>query len=544
MKDAISRRNLIKGAAAATAAAGLASVAKADEAPDIEWGLEADIVVLGTGGAGLTTAITAARAGADVLVLEKACEEDQGGNTRVSGNMWCIPTDLEEGLKYYLKASERTSDNEYLTALATAAHTINEDFIGDLEGANIIEFPMFSPEYDSLPGGDAIQSYMMGFGGNKLWICQRETAAQYDNIRFMYETPGIRLITDTKGMILGVVALVDGVETNVKAKKAVVLATGGYEYNPLMVENSYPGWPVYSRGTPYNTGDGIKMAQKVGAQLWHMNASDSGPAAMLCPGIDFGHGAYDSDRVPANFSYTSASARSAGFIYVDKHGKRFMPENRPDHHGYGRREYIFFYDGVKCEWPRLPLWCIFDEQQAQAGPCASAPATEDTTDGFTWFYAHSHYVWSADNSAEVEKGWIVKADTIEELAAKMNEMPDGEGKMDAETLQATIENYNAMCEAGEDTEFGRPADSMRPLVGPFYAVPVYPNQYNTQGGPKRNTKAQTLDAFDEPIPRLYNVGECGAGYGWVYNGGWNNCESMISGIWAATDAMTLEDWDA
>ena len=540
MSENITRRNLIKSAAAAGIVGAVASTAKADEA-GIEWAKEADIVILGTGGGGLSAAITAARAGAQVLVLEKAPEADQGGNTRVSGNMWTVPTDIEVGLEYYKAASERTQDDEYLTALATAAHTLNEDFLEGLEDAEIGEFPIFSPEFDALPGGEAIQAYWMT-GGTKLWICLRNTAALYDNIEFCYEAPGLRLITDTAGMILGVVAKIDGEEVNVKAKKAVILATGGYEYDQQMIENSYPGWPVYSRGTPYNTGDGIKMAQKVGAALWHMNASDSGTGAMRCPGLDFGGGNYDSDRVPANFSLTSASERSQGFIYVNKHGKRFMPEDRPDGHGFGRREYLFFYDGVACEWPQLPLWCVFDQAQAEAGPVASAPADTETDDGFTWFFAHSHYVWSPDNSAEVEKGWIVKGETIEELAEAMNGMPDGEGKMDAETLAATIEEYNAAAEAGEDP-LGRAAASMRPLTGPFYAVPVYPNQYNTQGGPKRNTKAQTLDAFGEVIPRLYTVGECGAGYGWVYNGGWNNCEAIITGRWAADDALTLDDWE-
>jgi len=84
---------------------------------------------------------------------------------------------------------------------------------------------------------------------------------------------------------------------------------------------------------------------------------------------------------------------------------------------------------------------------------------------------------------------------------------------------------------------------MVPLEGPFYAVQVYPNQYNTQGGPKRNTKAQTLDAFDEPIPHLYNVSECGAGYAWVYNGGWNIAEAMITGFWAGENSVEETAWD-
>lgn len=543
----ITRRNLVKmGGVAAAGAAGatITASALADEAKkgDLTWAKEAEIVVLGTGASGLTAAITAAQAGAKVLVCEKAPQEEQGGNTRVSGNMWTCPTDLDEGLKYYKAASERTSDDEYLTALATSALTLNDDYVSTLPNTDLQHFPLFSPEFDALPGGDAIQAWMNGSAGNaQLWESLYAGAQQYDNIEFLYETPGVRLITNDAGEVIGVVVKMDGKEANVKATKAVILATGGYEHNDEMIENSYPGWPIYSRGTPYNTGDGIIMAQKVGAALWHMNASDSGCGAMLCPGLTYNKGDYDPDTVPANLQIVKASDSNPGFIAVDKHGKRFMPEDRADSHGYGRREYLFFYDGVKCEWPHLPYWTVFDDETAQAGPIASGASDMSK---FTWFTCYSGYQWSSDNSAEVDRGWILKADTLEELAEKMNGVEAGEGKMDAGTLQETVDAYNADAEAGAgDTAFGRAAETMRPLAGPFYAVLTYPTQYNTQGGPKRNTKAQTLDAFGEPIPRLYNVGECGAGYGWVYNGGWNICECMVTGRWAATDAVALKSWE-
>lgn len=546
MSTNLTRRDLVKlgGAVGAGALAASATTALADEAPaadesGIEWAQEADVVILGTGAGGLSAAITAAEAGCSVLVFEKANEEDQGGNTRVSGKMWTCPTDVETGLQYYLAASERTRDDEYLTALATSANTLNDDFISKLPGASIDFFPLFSPEFAALPGGEAIQAYQ-NTGGSNIWDCLHDGALQYpDLIQFSYHTPGVRLITNPDGEVIGVVVQTDDGEINVKAKKGVIVATGGYEHNEDLIENSYPGWPIYSRGTPYNDGSGILMCQKVGAALWHMNASDSGCGAMLCPGLDYGHGDYDSDTVPANMAITQASESLQGFIDVNKHGKRFMPEDRADGHGYGRREYLFFYDGVECEWPQLPFWTLFDEETAQSKQAASGYTG---LGGFTWFSAHSGYEWSADNSAEVEKGWILKADTLEELAEQMNGVEGGEGKMDAATLQATVDNWNAMCEAGEDTEFGRAPETMRPLTGPFYAILTYPTQYNTQGGPKRNTNAQTLDAFGEPIPRLYNVGECGAGYGWVYNGGWNNCEAMVTGRWAGAHVATLEAW--
>ena len=540
MSTSVTRRDVVKmGGLAGVAAMGAAGIASAD-VPEIEWGMEADVVVLGTGGAGLTAAQTAASKGCTVLIFEKAPEEDQGGNTRVSGKMWCCPTDPEIGFEYYKAASERDRDDEYLRALVDSAYVLNDDFISELPDANIGLFPIFSPEFNALPGGEAIQSYTMSYGGPNIWDCLYAGLMEYAPlVNIVYHTPGIRLITDADGAVIGVVVLTDAGEVNVKAKKGVVIATGGYEHNEDLIENSYPGWPIYSRGTPYNEGDGILMCQKIGAALWHMNASDSGCGAMLCPGLDFGHGDYDSDTVPANMSITSASSRLPGFIDVNKHGKRFMPEDRADSHGYGRREYLFFYDGVACEWPQLPFWTLFDDETAHS---TQAAAGFTGVPSFTWFAGHSNYVWSEDNQAEVEKGWILKADTLAELAAKMNEVPGGEGKMDAETLQATVDNWNAMCEAGEDIEFGRAPESMRPLTGPFYAILTYPTQYNTQGGPKRNTNAQTLDAYGQPIPRLYNVGECGAGYGWVYNGGWNNCESMVTGIWAGTHVADLEPW--
>jgi len=367
----------------------------------------------------------------------------------------------------------------------------------------------------------------------------------------MYETPGKELIVrPDDGMVIGVKATNNGKDINIKAKKAVVLGTGGYEYNKEMLENSYPGWPPYSRGTPYNTGDGIAMAQKVGAKLWHMNASDSGTGAVLCPGLNFGGGKYDSDGVPANFALGVASKTMKNYIYVNKHGQRFMPEDRADGHGFGRREYLYFYDGVKCEWPNLPLWCIFDSVQAAAPICKGAK--EANMSLFTWFAAYSGYQWSTDNSKEVEKGWILKADTIADLTQKMNDAQKDDRKelfrdpivIDAAVLQKTIDDYNRFATNGVDEQFGRAGDKMAPLVGPYYAVRVYPNQYNTQGGPKRNTKAQTLDAFDKPIPHLYSVGECGAGYAWVYNGGWNNAEAMITGHWAAENGVAETAWDA
>jgi succinate dehydrogenase/fumarate reductase flavoprotein subunit len=131
--------------------------------------------------------------------------------------------------------------------------------------------------------------------------------------------------------------------------------------------------------------------------------------------------------------------------------------------------------------------------------------------------------WSADNSAEVDKGWIIKADTLGELAAACG--------MDAGVLASTVGTYNSYCEAGVDPDFGRPAGTLVPLSEPpYYAVQLWPGGPNTQGGPRRNAAAQVMSVRGESIPRLYSAGEFGSIYGMLYpSGGGNIAECLAFG---------------
>ena len=99
------------------------------------------------------------------------------------------------------------------------------------------------------------------------------------------------------------------------------------------------------------------------------------------------------------------------------------------------------------------------------------------------------YQWSVDNSAEIKRGWIKAADSLVELASSINLRP--------EQLQSTIAQYNLLCVAGYDPEFGRSPNTLFPIATPpFYAIPMWPCLYNTQGGPKRNAHAQVLDLWE------------------------------------------------
>ena len=119
------------------------------------------------------------------------------------------------------------------------------------------------------------------------------------------------------------------------------------------------------------------------------------------------------------------------------------------------------------------------------------------------------YNWSADNQAELERGWLVKGDTIEELVQKLAEQ-SGNEMIDAEALKATIAAYNSSCEAGEDEAFGRSPFFLDPFGdGPYYAAQIVPTAVYTIGGLSGGENGETLDWNGNPIPRLYHAGDVG-----------------------------------
>ena len=145
---------------------------------------------------------------------------------------------------------------------------------------------------------------------------------------------------------------------------------------------------------------------------------------------------------------------------------------------------------------------------------------------------------------------IVKADTIEELAKKIN--------VPVENLVNTFKTWNANIKAGADKEFGRPLEKKgkiafegreAPLIsapfdeqGPYYAAKLYPAILNTQGGPRRNEKGQVLNPFKKPIPRLYSAGELGSMWGHIYQGACNNSESCVFGRIAGRTVAAEKPW--
>ncbi len=510
-KNQVSRRTFLKDAAIAAPALAAAEAlgAQGISIQNVKWDKGADVVVIGTGFAGLSAAISAADAGAKVVILEKMPKEHEGGNSRVSGNMWWTPTNLPEAVEYMEALCAGLTDSESLKALAEEMLQLN----GWLETLGVKPQPlgMFQPEHPELAGSKCVRTWSNGgAGGGRLWIPIREQVEKR-GIEVLYETPARDLVLSGKREVLGVEATSEGEPIFIRAAKGVVLACGGFEFDFEMQKQYLPGWPTYGRGTPGNTGDGIRMAQKAGAALWHMNNSLAGIGCMIVP-------EFDPVMIPVSFP------RNA-YILVDKTGKRFMNEMRENRHGFGHKENLLYFDGILGDFTRIPCFGIFDENARNSGSVAGGMPFQ-----FGWFGWFGNYRGSRDNSAEIEKGWIIKGDTLADLATKL--------EMEPAELEASLARWNEHCKNGSDGDFGRPTRSLTPIEKPpFYCVKVYPATYNTQGGPRRNPKCQVVDPFYQPIPGLYSAGELGSFWGWMYNGGGNNAEALCTGRIAARNIM-------
>ena len=483
-----------------------------------KWDMEADVVVVGFGAAGMAAAVTAHELGAKVILLEKAPEGKEGGNTRVAG-------------QGYLNTSSPESAAAYLTALCgpftvppamievwASEMCRNNDWLASLGGdPQEHQHPPVGIEFPDLPGADCVHKFHDGatYGYSLTWKLF-ERLVKERPIRILYETPGRALIQhDQTKEILGIEAEQAGRRIKVKAAKAVVLTCGGFENNQEMIRNYLPGIPYcFTSGSPFNEGDGITMAMSVGADLWHMNNYAGPSMALKVP------------EVPTTFSMQAlhySKEIAGGAIVVGPDARRFCDEKFKTRHG---------KVPVNGRWLPLstpcPMFMIFDHAHFAAGPLY------DKHPSHGWTQIVEQYPWSEDNSLELAKGWIRKADTVVALAAEVG--------LDAATLEGTVARWNAACEAGEDSQFGRTL-MLAPLSrGPFYAVELSPSMLNTQGGPRRNEKAQIVAPDGSPIPRLYSAGELGSIYSYLYQGTGNIGECLAFGRISARNAVAETPW--
>jgi succinate dehydrogenase/fumarate reductase flavoprotein subunit len=476
--------------------------------------LEAELVVVGFGGAGATAAIEARRLGADVLVVERAPLGLEGGSTRIAAQGYLCMTSKGAAKNYLEALAHGTSANPDRLATWVQGASQNNAWLKSI-GAKP-EFMLTThnhAEYPELPGADSINKFRVrdSEGRSGLWHTLN-AHVQHLGIRIEYGYRATGLLSDRKGRISGVACL-DATDSRleVTASRGVVLASGGFAASPRHLGRYIP--PLANAGTagsPYSTGDGIDMAVAVGARLIGMT-SVSGPyLAFLPPGY--------SATVPLEPLLPRSQICAGAFIVVDPVGSRFMDERLQTRHGR-----LSSHEG----WPYLELpsraSMIFDQALLRDGPIVSNDPP------YGWAKGVAGLRWSDDNLRELSAEWILAAESIGQLAARL--------ACDKEVLEETIREWNSDCAEGVDGRFGRRSD-LRPLMGPpYFGVPLVPSILNTQGGPERDGRSRVIGQDGQPIGGLFSAGEMGSVFTGLYQGAGNLADCLVSGRAAAVTAL-------
>ena len=495
------------------AAAPTATQAVAPYLQTIRWDAEYDVVVIGYGFAGGSAAIAAADKGANVLILEKAPQGQEGGNSRYAAQqaIWIDDTKAtDEEILQYFQALRGNFTNPTDEVLKTYIEEAKKQ-VDYLKFLGVKEPPTsYYAEYPHFTGAKAIGLTLVkkpGGDGKLYGLIQENVQKRQDKIDVWFDAPGVELLQDPQtGIIHGVVAKVNGRMKNIRAKNGVVLATGGFENNQEMFR-TFAGLPRgYSKAARYNTGDGIIMAMDVKAKLVNLAIVNGPDPNVINPetGVSFGYMVAG----PKDSAWAGPAFTRHNVIMVGADGKRFWNETEKTKHGR-----IAFHGDYRALVMPDPAFMIFDDRARLASRVYGS--------------------WSEGAVKEIESGLVKKANTIEELAKIMGIDPAG--------LQAQIDQYNKACQEGKDSQFGRDAKFLKPIAkAPYYAVPVEPTFTNTQGGPERNEKAEILHRDGHTIPHLYGAGELGSVFSWKYQGTGNIGESLIFGRIAGAQAALVK----
>ena len=548
MEGGVSRRSFLKGAGVAAAAvagsaalAGCASgstgAASGDWLPK-SWDYECDLLVIGYGGAGMWASLIGAdECGQEVIVLEKAPVEG-GGNSRINNGEWTIVEESDkERFKKYIKAFTHGKTPEPMIDAwvnECVRNTEYADKYGMTYEVSEVALAGAIPEYyfldDNAYEGSCKLSSVDGFG----MLSFHELDAQREKlgVQVMFDCHDERLIQnpDTKE-IVGAYTMIGSEEKAVKARKGVILTLGGFEFNEDLKNEYLKCYPFKFEGWQYNTGDGIKMVEDVGAKLWHMDMAISMYSMWT--------------RDPENDFSILYFMPANSYFNVNRLGKRYVNENNMGSPHNGWHTLLSFDDSID-DFDRIPSWGIFDQTCFDAGKLSTSQGDFFECGNFASDLPDEIRAWngwSQDNKAELEKGWILKGDTIEELGKKIKEFDHW---MDVDALKATFDEYQAFCEAKKDARFDRSEKTLEKLDdGPYYAISIYPGSCSTLGGPMKNEHGQVLDPAENPIPRLYAAGCFGnfQSHSYGITGG-NNAENQVWGRISARHAAGLEPWDA
>lgn len=526
-----------------------------------------DLVVIGSGCAGMTSALVARQAGASVLVLEKA--DRLGGTTATGGGVMWAPdnhlmgsrdfTDTPEDAAAYLRAATggKLSEEEISWYVSTAAEAVR--FLD--ENTRVDYAPLFRPDYHmEWPGATA--------GGRGLdhrefdpsvvpGLAQTLRPPTYlplitmderDQLHGAAPDPallagraerGVRTMGGAlagaltasaweAGVVIAAPAPATGLrraadtETDTEtsgwqvtvagereiAAASVVIASGGFEWSPELT-GTLLKFPVTPISAPSNAGDGLKLGLSVGGSFTETTDIWGVPVITA-------HGATYDGRPSGRMGNVEATL--PGGIVVNSAGRRFVNEAL-NYHDFSR---VFAnIDPATSQYANIPAYLVMDSRFVSRYPVAGNPVFAEPAEA---------------------PDWMVRADTLAELAQLIGVDPAG--------LEETVARFNPAAERGEDPEFGRgssaqdrhlgdpqnlPNPCLAPLTAPpFYAVQLHPGALGTAGGLRADLDGRVLDWNGAPLPGLYAAGNCSATvFKDAYPGGGATIGSAVTRAYAA-----------
>jgi 3-oxosteroid 1-dehydrogenase len=508
--------------------------------------VETDVLVIGSGGAGLVAALAAHQAGAKVVLIEKSSKA--GGTTAVSGGVLWIPNNHHmakagisdsraEALAYVKRLADGRSDERLIETFLDEAPAMLK-FVEEVTPVRfqaLPKYPDYHPEFEGAKAGGRsldpglFDTKQLGAWKDKLrrspvfgmtamsvteatdWgvfskplklpfklLGQRfsEGLVCYGGalvggllkglldrgIEPMLQTAARDLVFED-GRVIGLKAIRDTKEILISAKRGVILASGGFEWSKELTAQFLGGIITHPNSPPGNEGDGLKMAMALGADLANMSE------AWWCPSIDIPGEEYDGRQLHRGDFAIRSLPHS---IIVNRRGRRFVNEA----HNYNDMMKPFFtFDPVSYERPNLPAWIVLDQQ-----------------------FVERYALLTIVPGMPVPE-WIPRAQTLGELAAKLG--------IDAAGLESTVHRFNGFAKEGLDADFergkslydhfyGDSDNQPNPNLGtiekaPFYALQLHPGAIGTKGGARVDARARVLHVSGAPIPGLYAAGNVMAG---------------------------------
>lgn len=539
--------------------------------------MEFDVVVLGSGAAGLTAAIAAHESGASVGIFEKA--EKIGGTSAWSGGQVWIPGNphmasagiadsRDRAIEYIMSLSHDLIDQDLIESYVDAG----PEMVRMLEQRTPVKFyavegmPDYHPEFPggSPMGGRTIECPIYAFDDLGDWADRVTPSPYYPNPHItMSETPlgravpqppteaevdrrrvrnergcgqalvgrllrglldrGIEPFTSAaatqllveNGAVVGAEITIDGQPHSVRARRGVILACGGFEWDTGLVRAFLRGPMTHPVSVPTNTGDGLLMAMAAGAMLGNMREAWWVPVADV-----------PVSENPMERMMIAGQRTLPRSIMVNRSGRRFTNE-AANYNAFGAAFHTM--DVSSFSYANLPCWLVFDQ-------------------GYVDRFGFGR--WAPPGTVH---DWVMREASLDLLAQRLG-MPAG-------ALEATVQHWNQLVENGSDTDFGRGESAfdcwwgdphakgtrqatLGPLEhGPFYALPVNSGALGTKGGPQIDRNGQVVGINGEKIPGLYAAGNVMASpFGMTYGGpGGTLGPAMVFGYLAGQDAAKLRN---